>query len=902
MSKALVVVESEQKARTIEAQLGDQVRVLWLAETPLQAVYQPPADAMRKETPKFKFLPLPSQAALLTELAENRAEDLLLAFDGDQRGEYWAWMIEQHLAAKTGGLRSAHRLRLPALEKEALGDALRLVEPVTAEAALPHVVRNMFNACLGKHLQRLIGTATGPQGLPLNINSLTLLALLLEREAEIAAFRPARHWQARVRLASPAGEFEARLEEVYGIMEDGAVRDAAELRKATEIFRDQPFVVEEIGREEIEVAPPAPYRLADLLAAAKADHGLAPGRTMMACRRLYEGRLRDGVAGGLITALSPMAGRDFSALLDKLRQQATLLYPAPVPSAAPPEFAHSGILLPVRPEWSPESLRAILDDDEYAIYRLIYQRALAAFLGPARVEVIELAVRAGKESLFRADGRQLLTPGFLAAEPVEHFAGLRQPSPLARLGKGESLTLGQVIPEQGGGFPPEYYALESLAAELGEFAMPFEPATVILLQRMIESDYLALASDATLRCRENAERLSKVLNRALPTMTGIHLIAYFEQTVNEVISGRKSLRFALQQFDQTLMMQGNVLVQVKLPEAISRSRPRSSSRIIKSAPGGGEAVRPEAAAEPALSAPAPAAIPDKSASQASELTPVAELTAGEQDGGAMPAPEEAVVAQAPIAEAAGEEATSESTVDADRTTTDYASSQEVSEIEEEPPAVAAVAEEEEKKWAEAEPTAAVEEKGEQGPSSPSPAVSRADLPATVVPGPQRDCPECGRPLLLKEDRFGKYWSCSGHPLCRHSESYDRKSALDLLCPLCHRGKVISKETPTGKPFYVCPEPECEFMAWSRPHPVPCPLCASPFLVEKKGASGTSSLLRCPRAGCGYQQPMPGAPDDGGASPDESGGPPRKKILVRRVKAGSGAGSGTRKVRIVRRSK
>jgi len=263
------------------------------------------------------------------------------------------------------------------------------------------------------------------------------------------------------------------------------------------------------------------------------------------------------------------------------------------------------------------------------------------------------------------------------------------------------------------------------------------------------------------------------------------------------------------------------------------------------------------------------------------------------------AAEQAPEGASPIAESAGEKATSESAAAADRTMTDYAASQAVSEIEEEPPATAAVAAEEEKKWAEAEP-AAVEEKEEEGQAPP--AASRAELPATVLPGPKRDCPECGRPLLLKEDRFGKYWSCSGHPLCRHSESYDRKGALDLLCPLCRRGKVISKETPTGKPFYVCPEPECEFMAWSRPHPVPCPLCSSPFLVEKKGAAGTPSLLRCPRAGCGYQQPLPGAPDDGGASPDESGGPPRKKILVRRVKAGTGSGTGTRKVRIVRRSK
>lgn len=892
MSKALLVVESEQKARTIEAQLGGEVRARWLAEAPLQAIYQPPADPLRKESPKFNFLPIPAQAAFLAELAENRDEELFLAFDGDQRGEYWAWLIEQHLAARTGGLRVAYRLRLPALDKEALLASLRLVEPVTAEAALSHVVRNMFNACLGKHLQRLIGTTTGPQGLPLNINSLTLLALLLEREAEIGAFRPARHWQARVRLAGPAGEFEARLEEVYGVMEDGAVRDAAELRKATEIFRDQPFVVAEIGREEIEVAPPAPYRLADLLAAAKAEHDLGPGRALAACRRLYEGRLRDGVAVGLITALWPMPGRDFSALLDKLRQQAVALYKVSAASLAPPEFEQAGILLPVRPEWSPDALRADLDDDEYALYRLIYQRALASLLGPARVEVIELAIRAGEESLFRADGRHLLAPGFLVAEPGGRFAGLRQPSPMAGLSEGATLSLAQVIPEQGGGFPPEYYSLEGLAAELGDFGMSFEPATVALLQRMIDSDYLALAPDAILRCRENAARLSKVLDRALPTMTGMHLVAYFEQTVNEVISGRKSLRFALQQFDQTLMMQGNVLVQVKLPSALARlSRASSSSRIIRGAPAGAESARPGAAGPakatevPASATAPPAMASDEIIRQGAASTPVTETAAAERDTQAL---------------SAAEKTTPEVS---DEPTTDYTLSQAVAEIGEEPPASATAAEEKEKSWEEAAQAAAEEQKEAVtvalpvAGAAPTAPFGRAESAAAVVPGPRRDCPECGRPLLLKEDRFGKYWSCSGHPLCRHSESYERKDALDLVCPLCRRGKVISKETPTGKLFYVCPEPECEFMAWARPHPVPCPLCASPFLVEKKGVAGI--LLRCPRAGCGFQQPLSGAAGDENPPPEGSGAP-RKKVLVRRVKAGSGGSSGTRKVRIVRR--
>ena len=165
--------------------------------------------------------------------------------------------------------------------------------------------------------------------------------------------------------------------------------------------------------------------------------------------------------------------------------------------------------------------------------------------------------------------------------------------------------------------------------------------------------------------------------------------------------------------------------------------------------------------------------------------------------------------------------------------------------------------------------------------------------------PGKPCPDCGRVLLLKEDRFGKYWYCSGHPECRHSESYEEEGGPSLLCPVCQTGTVVTKHTPTGKIFYVCPEQDCEFMAWSKPHAIACQLCDSPFLVEKKSLDGRTSL-RCPRAGCTFSRPLSG----GGSAEQESAEAPRKKkVLVRRVAPGSGgSGGATKKVRIVRRKK
>jgi DNA topoisomerase-1 len=156
-------------------------------------------------------------------------------------------------------------------------------------------------------------------------------------------------------------------------------------------------------------------------------------------------------------------------------------------------------------------------------------------------------------------------------------------------------------------------------------------------------------------------------------------------------------------------------------------------------------------------------------------------------------------------------------------------------------------------------------------------------------------------MILKKDQYGIFWSCSGFPSCRHSENYSIEQEPAMTCPICRESEIITKRTPTGKPFYVCPEPDCEFMAWSKPRPLPCQVCGSAYLVEKKSAAGKKHL-RCPKAGCNYMQALPG--EDGMdllVEPPKSAEPVRKKVRVVRRAQGSAAG-GTRKVKLVRRRK
>jgi len=78
----------------------------------------------------------------------------------------------------------------------------------------------------------------------------------------------------------------------------------------------------------------------------------------------------------------------------------------------------------------------------------------------------------------------------------------------------------------------------------------------------------------------------------------------------------------------------------------------------------------------------------------------------------------------------------------------------------------------------------------------------------------QDCPECGKKLVIKFGKFGKFLACSGFPECKHTESFEQK--VDAICPKCG-GEIVMRKTRKGRPFYGCKNwPTCKFASWTKP--------------------------------------------------------------------------------------
>jgi len=113
------------------------------------------------------------------------------------------------------------------------------------------------------------------------------------------------------------------------------------------------------------------------------------------------------------------------------------------------------------------------------------------------------------------------------------------------------------------------------------------------------------------------------------------------------------------------------------------------------------------------------------------------------------------------------------------------------------------------------------------------------------------CEQCGKPLAIKSGRYGKFLGCTGYPACKVIHPLH----LDIPCPepSCN-GFLSERRSKTGKIFYGCTcYPECKFVTWSRPLPEACPLCNAPFLVEKRTKTG--SYKQCHRKECKYRSDL-----------------------------------------------
>ncbi len=118
---------------------------------------------------------------------------------------------------------------------------------------------------------------------------------------------------------------------------------------------------------------------------------------------------------------------------------------------------------------------------------------------------------------------------------------------------------------------------------------------------------------------------------------------------------------------------------------------------------------------------------------------------------------------------------------------------------------------------------------------------------------EEKCEKCGSQMLVKTGRYGKFLACSGYPKCKNIQPLEKPKTLDIACPQCNEGQMQEKKSRYGKIFYSCNRyPQCKYALWNPPKAEACPKCSWP-LTEIKTTKRWGTVQRCPQEECNWEK-------------------------------------------------
>jgi DNA topoisomerase-1 len=421
MAKALIIVESPAKTRTIGRLVGSGYQL----EASMGHVRDLPKSALGVDIERDfapKYVTLPDRAAALKKLREAvaKAAEVYLATDPDREGEAIAWHLVQALKIK-----DPKRIEFNEITRSAVTAALqhpRAIDPARVDA---QQARRVLDRLVGYKLSPLLMRKMGKPRLSAGRVQSVAVRLVCDREREIRAFVPEEYWDitAHVTPAGPNDVFQVKLVERDG--EKVKIGTVEEVQPIGAELWESAFVVERVKETEQARRPPAPYITSTLQQDAANRLGSPPRQTMRVAQQLYEGvDLGEEGPVGLITYMrtdSPRVAAEAQAAAREVieRQFGADYLPEAArqyASARAAQEAHEAIR-PTYPNQTPDDVEPFLDDQQKRLYRLIWSRFMASQMAAMRLRIKAVDVTAGRY-LLRGRGVKILFPGFTAVYPT----------------------------------------------------------------------------------------------------------------------------------------------------------------------------------------------------------------------------------------------------------------------------------------------------------------------------------------------------------------------------------------------------------------------------------------------------------------------------------------------------
>jgi DNA topoisomerase-1 len=819
--KSLVIVESPAKAKTIQKYLGKGFTV----EASLGHVKDLPKSTLGVDTSNHfetDYVVIPGKEKVLAKLKKlaGPMDAIYLAPDPDREGE----AIASHLAGELERNGAASKKKK---KKKEDADGPPRIQRVTfneitkraVQAAFEHpraIDQNLVDAQQARRvLDRLVGYQVSPllwdkvrRGLSAGRVQTVALRLIVEREREIKAFEKKEYWTIDAHLAAskpPAfdarflGKGEEKIEVTNG-------EDAEKIRAAIE---QADWIVRSVDKKERRRNAAPPFTTSKLQQDSSRKLRFSVKRTMMIAQRLYEGvELGEEGLVGLITYMRTDSTRVAPEAIQEVREYVGKEYGAAYLPETPNTYkekkeaqaAHEAIR-PTSAMRHPDQVKQYLKEDEFKVYKLIWQRFVASQIMPAVFDQttvdIDAKAKSGDVFWFRVTGSVLKFDGFLRVYEEskegkdEEDEELKHKLPA--LEAGQKLTLKELKPEQHFTEPPPRYNEASLVKELEERGIG-RPSTYSAILSTIQERQYVQKLGGKFTPTEIGLVVTDLLVENFRDIFDIAYTAGLEEKLDEIEEGKEKWTDTLAEFYKKFTK--DLKYAEKHMENIKRMEKPTDEKCEKcGAPlvikwgrhGSFYACSTYDKEDPntcTFTKENPINLPDLDSADVQETT---QEEYCENCGRVM------VLKRGRFGQFMA--------------CTGY-------------------------------PDCKTTRRLDQGKKVP-------DIPLDEL------CPKCGRNMMIRHGRFGEFTACSGYPECK----YVKQNFIGVKCPECKEGDLVEKRARKGNTFYGCGNyPKCKFTSAHKPIAEKCPSCGSEYLVEKNLKAGP--VIACPNKECEYERPAP----------------------------------------------
>ncbi len=870
VSKALVIVESPAKAKTINKYLGKQYIVMaslgHVKDLPEKDLA---VDVENGFEPRYEVIE--GKKKLIQELraASKGVDSIYLAADPDREGEAICYHLQEELDSRKKGAPKVYRVMFNEITANAIRKAFEKPMVVNVNLVEAQQARRVLDRLVGYKISPLLWDKVR-RGLSAGRVQTVALRLIVERERLIRAFEKKEYWTIDVDLAAHTPPvLTARMAKIAGDTPEVGNQQAADSIVAN--LDGVAYVVKSVGTKEKRRNPVAPFITSTLQQESSRKLRFSVKRTMMLAQRLYEGvELGEEGAVGLITYMRTDSTRVSDDALKETREfiAGERFGPAYLPPTAniykskkDAQDAHEAIR-PTSVLHTPEAVAPYLGEDEMKLYRLIWIRSVASQMMPAVFDQTTIEVSAtgknGVEHLFRATGSVPKFDGFLnfyeegKDQKDDEDEELKHTLPAVT--EGETLTFRSISPEQHFTEPPPRFNEATLVKELEANGVGRPSTYASILSTILEREYVTKES-GRFTPTELGMVVTDLLLESFDDIFDVQYTARMEQELDEIEEGKLDWRAAMGEFygkfDKDLKHAEEHMTDIKRMEKptdlfcercgkplvikwgkhgsfiactgypeFSKSMETSLRSLDKAIVEG--RLKDRVKMEQRL---------DKIRAKHPQVDDLYDLALRETaDGVRLIWPKKEGFCTY----------TRDLTVD-------------LPDLE-----GADLSEQGEEEICENCGRPMVLKKGRFGQFYACAGFPDCNT-TKPIGGSQKKadvlldeaCPQCGSKMVLKSGRFGEFTACSNYPTCK----YVKQKTIGVKCPDCSDGEVVERRSKRGKTFYGCNRyPDCDFVAWGKPVQERCPECGGSYMIEKWLKAGP--ILQCPNQECKFKKDMP----------------------------------------------